>query len=192
MKLTSFTLVFLLFFSVVAKGQLAGTELYSETVRNGVRIQNSFPKGGPYLGGVKTGFNHSYLVFYTRIVNETENPITFEVNFDGTPFAIPGAPDTFMKLLLPSATMTAEKRSLFSYGIDELTPLGGASQFKKTLNPEEECFFYTVAFFYQTREDILPQDRGGNRGEFTLEGETLFYRILPQVEALRCGSVAFL
>jgi len=189
MKSTLFLLLLcLLAFS--AKGQLAGTALYSESFTNGIRIQNSFPKGGPYTGATKSGYGHSYLVFYTRVVNETEAPITLQVSFDGTPFAIPDSPDTFMKVLLPPETMTAEKRGLFSYGINELSALEGASQFKKTLQPKEECFFYTVGFFYRTSAIVGEQDRGGNRAEYVLKGETLFFNLRPQVDELQCGSIS--
>src|SRR5687767_9158609 len=40
------------------------TKWYSETISDGVIIQNSFPKGGPYTGPTKKNFNYSTLVFF--------------------------------------------------------------------------------------------------------------------------------
>ena len=172
-------------------GQKAGTKWYSETENDGIIIQNSFPKGGPYTGSTKKNYNHSYLVFFTRVLNETENPIELTMNFSADSIAIPNSPDTYMKLFLPSDTMTPEKRNLSSYGIKELKSLDKPSSFQKKLNPKEDCYFYVVAFFYQTRAGAWSQERGGNRAELVLKGQDLMYRMLPQVNSLFCGRIVF-
>ena len=48
---------------------------------NGIIIQNSFPKGGPYAGSINKNYNYSYLVFFTRLINETGTPLDLTVNF---------------------------------------------------------------------------------------------------------------
>lgn len=66
-----------LLFSIHASSQTTAKkpEWYSESNTNGIIIQNSYPKGGPYLGPVKKNYNYSRLVFVTRVVNETSTPV---------------------------------------------------------------------------------------------------------------------
>ena len=187
----SISIVFFLLLCAFVKGQNIDTEWYSETSNNGVRIQNSYPKGGPYTGPTKQFFNYSYLVFFTRIVNETGNPLELTVHFSADSIAIPNSPDTYVKLFLPPDTMTLDKRSLFSYGVTELESFDYPTRFQRKLNREEDCLFYTVVIFYQTRAGAWAQERGGNRLELILKGQDLFYRMPPQIDSLLCGHVIF-
>lgn len=189
MRLTISVVFFLLFCSFV-KGQRIDTK-WSETANNGVIIQNSFPKGGPYPGPTKNNFNHSYLVFFTRVINETETSLELTVNFFADSIEIPNSLNTFVKLFLPPDTMTLDKQILFSYGITELESFDKPTRFQRKINPKEECLFYVVAIFYQTRADARDQQRGGNRAEFVLKGQDLFYRMLPQIDSLLCGHIIF-
>ncbi|MBX2969980.1 MAG: hypothetical protein KF803_11465 [Cyclobacteriaceae bacterium] len=165
------------------------TKWYSETKSNGIIIQNSFPKGGPYTGLTNKNFNYSYLVFFTRVLNETSNPLELIINFSADSIAIPYSPDTFVKLFLPPDTMTLDKQYLFSYGVTELESFDKPTSLQRTINPNEECLFYVVAIFYQTRATAQNQRRGGNRAELVLEGQDLFYRMPPQINSLSCGHV---
>ena len=167
------------------------TKWYSETASNGVIIQNSFPKGGPYTGPTKKYFNYSYLVFFTRVINETGNPLDLTVNFSADSIEIPNSPDTFVKLFLPPDTMTLDKQNLFSYGVTELESFDKSTRFQRTINPKGDCLFYVVAIFYQTRADARDQQRGGNRAELVLKGQDLFYRLPPQIDSLLCGHIVF-
>lgn len=165
------------------------TKWYSETTSNGITIQNSFPKGGPYPGPTKKNFNYSYLVFFSRVVNETDTPLELTLNFSADSIAIPYSPDTFVKLFLPPDTMTMSKQYLFSYGITELESFDNPTRFQTTINPGAECLFYVVAIFYQTSATARDQQRGGNRAELVLEGKDLFYRMPPQINSLFCGHI---
>ena len=182
---------FLLWICSFASGQSVDTEWYSETTSNGLIIQNSFPKGGPYTGFTTRNYNHSYLVFFTRVINETGSPLELKVNFSADSFAIPYSPDTYVKLFLPPDTMTLDKRPLFSYGVTRLQSLDQATRFQRKLAPNEECLFYVVAIFYQTKAEAWKQERGGNRAELVLKGKDLFYNLLPQVNSLPCGQIVF-
>jgi hypothetical protein len=185
--------MFFLSFYTVATGQslysTSSTKWYSETISNGVIIQNSFPKGGPYTGPTKKNFNYSYLVFFTRVVNETPTPLELTINFSADSIEIPSSPDTFVKLFLPSDTMTLDKQYVFSYGVTELESLDKSTSFQRTINPSEECLFYVVAIFYQTRTTARNQQRGGNRAELILKGQDLFYRMPPQIDSIPCGHI---
>jgi hypothetical protein len=173
------------------KGQSIDTEWYSESVSNGITIQNSYPKGGPYTGPTKKYFNHSYLVFFTRVINGTEKPLEFSLNFTADSFPIPNSPETFVKLFLPRDTMTFAKQALFSYGITALESFDKPTRFHSKLNPGEDCLFHVVAFFYQTNAGAWNQERGGNRAELVLKGEDLFYNLFPQIDNLPCGQINF-
>ena len=174
-----------------AKSQNTETKWYSETNNNGIIIQNSFPKGGPYTGQTKKHFNYSYLVFYSRVINQTEKAFELKINFPADSIGIPNSLDTFVKLFLPPDKMTLEKQNLFSYGVTEFESFDNATMFQKTLNPNEDCLFYVVAIFYQTKASAQNQQRGGNRTELVLEGQQLFYKMLPQIDSMHCGEINF-
>lgn len=190
MKFTTSVLSLFLICACV-NGQEVDTKWYSETSSSGITIQNSYPKGGRYTGPTEKHFNYSYLVFFSRVVNETGNPAELSVNFSADSIPIPNSPDTFVKLFLPSDTMTLEKQSLFSYGITELASLEKSTRFQKKINPNEDCLFYVVAVFCQTKPGAFSQGRGGNRTELILKGQDLFYNMLPQVNSLPCGQITF-
>ncbi len=179
-------------FCTLATGQgLSKTNWYSETNTNGIVIQNSLPKGGPYKGPTKKNFNYSHLVFFTRVVNQTETPFELTINFSADSIPIPNSADTFVKLFLPSDTMTQDKQSLFDYGVTDLESFDKPTKFQKTIGPKEECLFYVEAIFYQTRAGAWSQERGGNRAELVLKGPDLFYRMSPQIDSLPCGHIIY-
>lgn len=188
------TLSLFLFLSLsnFAAAQIQGLGWYSESTTNGITLQNSYPKGGPYTVPMDNRFQGSYLVFFTRVINGTSDPFELSLHFSADSIAIPHSPGTFMKLTLPADSMTMEKRSLFSYGLFGLGPFDEPTQLKKTLNPGEDFLFYVVAFFYQSTDGDWVEERGGNRAELVLNGQDLFYRLLPQVPALPCGTLVSL
>jgi hypothetical protein len=174
----------------IAVGQkISKTDWYSETTNNGITIQNSYPRGGPYTGPTKKNFNYTHLVFFTRVVNETNTPVELLLNFSADSIAIPSSPDTFVKLFLPPDTMTIEKRSLFGYGVKPLKSFDKPTTFQRTINPGEDCLFNVVAIFYQTKPTAENRDRGGNRAELVLKGQELFYKMPPQIDSLYCGKI---
>lgn len=188
MRFALTTICFLLVCSF-AKGQNTDTKWYSENEKNGVIIQNSFPKGGSYTWPPKDHFNYSYLVFYSRVINETGHPIELTISFSADSIAIPNSPNTFVKVFLPPDTMTLDKHDLFSYGVTRLASLDKATNFHSIINPKEDCLFYTVAIFYQTKDNVLNEKRGGNRAEFIFNGKDLVFNMLPQIDSLPCGEI---
>ena len=188
MRFCSFIL-FLLFSYTMLIAQSIDSQWYSETDNDGIIIQNSFPKGGPYTGPTSKHHNHSYLVFYTRIYNSRKNTVDFKIDFSADSIAIPDSPDTFVKLFLPQDTMTLDKVPLFSYGITSLESLDHSTRIHRKLEPQEECLFYVVAVFFQTKPGAFNQERGGNRAELILQGGNLYYNMLPQIDLLSCGEL---
>jgi len=177
-------------FCTFAAGQgMSKTQWYSETTSNGITIQNSLPRGGAYTGPTKKHFNYSRLVFFNRVVNKTAAPLELTMNFSADSISIPASPDTFVKLFLPTDTMTLDKQTVFNYGVRDLESLDKPTMFKRTIKPGEECLFYVVGIFYQTKASAQNQQRGGNRAELILKGQKLFYRMPPQIEAMPCGQI---
>lgn len=187
------TSLLLLLFFTHASSQVTNKkpDWYSASNTSGIVIQNSYPRGGPYTGPGRKYHNYSRLVFFSRVVNETSAPVELNITFSADSIPIPGSPDTFMKLFLPSDTMTYDKRFVFDYGVKHLETLDKPTAFKRTLKPKEEFLMYVVAIFYQTTATAQNQDRGGNRAELVMQGEKLFYRIPPQLKSLPCGEIIF-
>lgn len=179
---------FVLFYSTLLQGQ-ADKGWYNQSENDGVIIQNSYPKGGPYTGIITKNFNHSYLVFFSRVVNNTDSSIELKIDFSAESIQIPNSPNTFMQLFLPPDTMTIDKQRLFSYGVTELESFEKPTNFSRIIKPSEDCLFYVVAIFHQTQAEAINQPRGGNRAELILKGRDLFYRIPPQIESMQCGKI---
>jgi hypothetical protein len=184
-----FTVFFLPICSIAVGQASSKSQWYSETTSNGITIQNSFPRGGPYTGPTKKNFNYSHLVFFTRIVNETGAPIELLVNFSADSIPIPFSPDTFVKLFLPPDTMTMDKQSVFDYGVKALKSFDTPTRFQRTIKSGEDCLFNIVAIFYQTKPTAENRNRGGNRAELVLKGQKLFYNMPAQIEGLYCGEI---
>ncbi len=188
MKFALTVICFLQIYSF-SKGQNTNTKWYSENEKNGIIIQNSFPKGGPYTGPTNDYFNYSYLVFYTRVINDTKDSIELVISFSADSIAIPNSSNTFVKIFLPPDTMTLDKQNLFSYGITRLESFNKPGSFHRIIKPKEECLFYTVAVFYQTKADVKDEDRGGNRSEYIFNGKSLIFNMLPQIDSISCGNI---
>ena len=107
---TIYSLLLFLLMKSFATGQALNIDWYSETENIGIVIQNSYPKGGSYTGPTTEHYNYSYLVFFTRVINRTDESIDLSVHFSADSTMIPNSPNTFMKLFLPEAKMTLTKQ----------------------------------------------------------------------------------
>jgi len=188
MRVTFLTLLFS-FVCTLLSGQKTDMEWYSETEVRGITIQNSLPKGGRYDGPTTHQQHCSYLVFFTRVTNGTDSTLNLSINFSSDSTLIPSTTDTYVKLFLPSDTMTMDKVPDLSYGIAELESLSESTCFQREVKPGEDCLFYSVALFYQTIPGGFTGDRGGNRATFVLKGEDLYYNMPPQIPSLKSGYI---
>ena len=122
---------------------------YEYTESNGARliIQNSFPKSGITYTD-PNGKKYVYAVFWTRIINETFDPLELTIDFPLDSFEIPSSSGNYMKLLLPSDTMTIDKEPLYDYGLEIKSFLDNnrlkSSSLKRTINPKGSTTFYVV------------------------------------------------
>lgn len=158
---------------------------YEYTESNGARliIQNSFPKSGINYTD-PNGKKYIYAVFWTRITNNTINPIELTINFPLDSFEIPSSSGNYMKLLLSPDTMTIDKEPLNDYGLTIKSFLDNnrhkSTSLKRTINPKFSSAFYVVT--------LSNHGVGGTlRTGFSLKGQNLFYRVNDK--EILCGKI---
>lgn len=127
---------------------------YASSTGKGITIQNSLPKGGGIApDGTQyfdsSGKSYAFAVFWTRIINETNTPLELNINFPADSFAIFTPPDSYLKLFLPTDTLTYDKLSSYNYGLTAIksfldTNFNKATKLQKTINPNEEHIFYVA------------------------------------------------
>lgn len=181
-------LVFLLSVCTHAAGQKIW-QPDTETLSEGVRIQNSLPRGGLRYKD-STGKDFVYVIFWTRVVNETAAPLVLTINFPADSFAIPATQHSYAKLFLSPDPMTVDKQAVFDYGLTGLKPFLDVVFYKptrlqQTIRPKEEYVFYSIILSY------LPHN-GAVRAGFVLKESELFYRInMLDPTLIPCGKVVF-
>jgi hypothetical protein len=116
---------------------------YADFMGKRLIIQNSFPKGGGYID--PNGKKYPYTVFYTQITNETINPVELKIDFPLDSFEFPLLSGVYMKLFIPSDTMTLDKIPLTDYGLPIKsffdTSITKSHSLKRTINPKESTAF---------------------------------------------------
>ncbi len=158
---------------------------YEYTGSNGTRlvIQNSFPKSGMnYID--PNGKKYVYAVFWTQIINETLDPVELTIDFPLDSFENPSSSGNYMRLLLPSDTMTIEKEPLYDYGLAIKSFLDNdlhrSSSLKRTIHPKGSSSFYVVT--------VSDRGIGGPiRAGLSLQVQDLFYRVNDK--EIRCGKI---
>lgn len=161
-----------------------------------VLIENSYPKGGWEIDGVRGYYNdlgrhHGYGIFWTQVTNGTDTPVELHLEFPADSFPLP-PPDAFYKLYLSDDTMSLAKATAYNYGITGLKDFLDAhyyhrSRLHRTLAPGEAITFYTTMLLH------VPHNGRVRTGLFAREG-VLHYRadIAPfGVDEFTCGRLRF-
>ncbi|MFC0774216.1 hypothetical protein [Terrimonas alba] len=152
---------------------------------NGARliIQNSFPKSGVNYTD-PNGKKYVYAVFWTQIINETFDPLELTIDFPLDSLEIPSSSGNYMKLLLPSDTMTIHKEPLYDYGLTIKSFLDNnrykSSSLKRTINPKGSSTFYVVTLSNRGVDGTI-------RTGLSLKEQNLFYRINDK--EIHCGKI---
>ncbi|HEU5166942.1 MAG TPA: hypothetical protein VFU29_15435 [Chitinophagaceae bacterium] len=156
---------------------------YTDPTGRGIIIQSSFPKSGTHYTD-PTGKGYIYAVFWTRIVNETDNPCEMTIEFPVESSELPFAPGVYYRLFFPPDTMTIEKGPLYDYGLDLKSSLDNSiskpSSLKRTIGPKESSAFYVVTLSNKGVNGTL-------RTGFSLKEQDLFYRI--NKTEIHCGKI---
>lgn len=168
---------------------------YTDSLGKRLIIDNSFSRGGSYTDS--KGKEYSKIMFWTRITNETENPLELKINFPADSFEVPSLPGKYFKILLPPDTMTLDKEPLQEYGIRDLKSfldesIHKASSLNRTIHPNESSGFYVVILF---DTGIAGPTRTG----LSIKGQHLFYTVtrytgkqgvtLVDEKEINCGSI---
>jgi hypothetical protein len=166
---------------------------FTDSTGKGVVIQNSYPKGG--MGYTDpTGNQLNYVIFWTRIINETANSLELTINFPADSIAV--LPSPYAHLFLPPDTMKVEKEELFDYGLTGLksfldTSRSKPTKLKRRFGPGRECLFYV---------GVLLKGGGSSNGParagLVTKKQKLFYSIRgldPKLDSvlLPCGQIVF-
>jgi len=91
---------------------------YTDSIGKRLIILNSFRKGGPYTD--PKGISYGEVIFWTRLINETGNPLELKIDFPVDSFEVPGLSGKYYTLLVPPDTMTIDKEPLYDYGMTGL------------------------------------------------------------------------
>jgi hypothetical protein len=173
-----FISVFLLFVYLNAKGQVGpprnwvDSEVkHTDSNGNSVMMTNSLPKGGGVV--YQNGKKYGYVVFWTRMSNQSATPIELKVKFPEVTFF--KSPDSYIKIVLPKESMNIEKEQLFDYGLTNLQSILNDESnqlviLQKKIGPKEDYLFYVTVF-------IHIEGSGSARAKFELNDKELFYKI---------------
>jgi hypothetical protein len=168
---------------------------YTDSIGKSLIIQNSGPKGETYTD--PNGKEYFKTIFWTRIINETDNPLELKINFPADSYEVPSLLSKYYKILVPPDTMTVDKEPLFNYGLTGLkyfldNSIHKPSSLKRTINPKESSGFYVVTLF---DKGVAGPFRTG----LSIKGQNLFYRIsrydstsahsLMDEKEINCGKI---
>jgi hypothetical protein len=175
---------------------------YADSKGGNLIIQNSFPKGGTKYTA-PDGEVYYYAVFFTRIINETDNPLELKINFRADSYELPSLPEKYFKILLPPNKMTLDKEPLFNYGLTELESFldnnrNKSSSLNSTIDPKDSTYFYVLRLNISPKSGL--QSNGSIRAEFSLRNQNLYYKVKndgsktnsesSDIE-INCGSINF-
>ena len=166
--------------------------VYADSNSKSLNIQNSLPKGDSYTD--PNGKEYFKVIFWTRIINETDNPLELKIDFPVDLYEVAGLPGKYYKVLVPPDTMTIDKEQLDNYGMTGLKSfldnnIHKPSSLKRNINPKDSSGFYVIILF----------DKGVGgpiRTGLSIKGQNLFYGIsrydkhsLLDEKEINCGSI---
>lgn len=178
-------------------GWIHTTYEYSDANGKRVIIQNSLPKGDRYTDA--NGNEYAKATFWTRIINETDDPLELTIDFSGESYKFPGSVGAsgvrYYKLILHPDTLTRDKVDLYNYGLADIKPfldnrIDKPSSLKRTINPKESNGFYVVRLGIVLKSDVQRVKKDGSgvtRAGFSVKGQDVFWTL--NGKAIRCGKI---
>ena len=148
---------------------------YTDSIGASLIIENGFPRGEKYTD--PNGKEYFKAIFWTRITNETDNPLELKIDFPVDSFEAPWLHGKYYKVLVPPDTMTIDKEPLYNYGLTNLksvldNSIHKSAYLKRTINAKESSGFYVVILSL-----INEGAPGALRTGLSLKGQDLFYRV---------------
>ena len=150
---------------------------YEYTESNGARliIENSFPKSAIWYAD-PNGRKYIYAEFWTRIINETFDPLEVTIDFPVDSFQVPSSSGNFMKLLLSEEPFNdyGALKSFLDNNLHKSTSL------KRTIHPKDSSTFYVVTLSLSSQGAggiSFTGMSGAIRTGFSIKEQNLFYSI---------------
>ncbi len=155
---------------------------YADSKGGSLIIQNGMPRGGVKYTD-PNGDNYNYVVFWTQITNQTDNPLELEMDIPMDSYEVPSLPGKYYKVLIPTDSMMYEKFPLFNFEriksfLDK--SIHKPASLKRTIIPNKSNGFYFVILC------LTEGAHGTGRTELSLKGQNLFYRI--KIDGSRSNS----
>ena len=146
---------------------------YADSMNKLLIIENSFSRGGKYID--PNGEEYSKIMFWTRIINETEKPLELNIDLPIHSYEVPTLPGKYYRIFIPTDTMTLDKEPLQDYGMKDFksfldSSIHKPSYLRRTVNPKESSGFYVIILFEKGVS-------GPSRTGLYLKGQKLFYKI---------------
>ena len=177
---------------------------YIDSLGKRLIIQNSFPRAELYADS--EGMEYAKAIFWTRIINETNNPLELTIDFSGDsyefPLSVGSSMVNYFKIILPSDTITRDKEGLYNYGLTDLdsflvNTIDKPSSLKRTIHPKESSGFYVVRLSIKPKSGWPNVKGDGNiqrnseygttRAGFSLKGQNLIYTL--NGKEINCGKI---
>lgn len=162
---------------------------FSDIKGNAINVTNSLPKGGGTYTD-SSGNTYSYVIFWYKVTNESEVPLSLEIDFPAKPHAIFKTPNSHIQIVLPTEPMTSEKISMIDYGLLNLkdfldSEFGEPRSIVKKINPKEDDYFYITVLIHEAR--------GSARSSIILKEGELFYQLSIGKNSviIPCGKIRF-
>lgn len=147
---------------------------YIDTIGKSLIIQNSLPKGGlEYTDS--NGKGYVYAIFWTRIINETDNPVELAIDVPATSFVRLDSPNNYFKIFVPKKKISFDNLSLLNFGIGDLgaildNKLEKASSLQRTISPKKTSSFYVITLFNKGLEGLV-------RAGLSVKEDNIIYRL---------------
>lgn len=169
---------------------------YADSMGKHLIIENGGPKGEGYTD--PTGQEYFKTIFWTRITNETDNPLELNIDFPLDSHELPSSLGRHFKILLPSNTLTLDKLKLPNYGLTDLESfldnnIQKSASLRRTISSKKSSGFYVVILF----------DKGVGgpfRTGLSIKGQNLVYRVsrygsrqggsLMDEKEINCGRIS--
>lgn len=166
---------------------------YADSDDRRVIIQNSYPRGELYTD--PEGQQYTKVIFWTRIINETNNALKLAIDFSGDAYEIPASAESpvvrYFKLIIPPDTMTSDKEGLRNYGLNfDPANFGKPSSLNRTVNPNDSSGFFVLKLYKISEEDRALVKRGGGgatRAGFSVKGQDVFWTL--NGKGFICGKI---
>ena len=147
---------------------------YTDSMGKKLIIQNGLPKGGMEYTD-PSGKKYSYRIFWTQIINETDNPFELSIKIPASSFVLQSSPSNYFKIFLPTEKMNLDKMSLSDYGLVDLevvldSILLKQASLQKTITTKETSLFYIVTLFNEEYEGVV-------RAGLSLRDDKLLYKV---------------